>query len=411
MQRHGAEEIAEIKRRYDRDGFVVLRGFASPDEVEQLLCHAEAAAGALAAGDPRGGAHRPDILKNLETESAWLASQLTGGVHLPLMRALVGDELVPATAAWFDRPSGSATEVDPHIDGGGRGDGAVGGTLWIALDAADRSNGCLHYRRGSHRMVHRKSVFQGDFDTEVEAVPVEVRPGDAVIHNALTVHWSGANPSAHPRRAVSFFYWGAASQAALAARQRGTEGSAMSLAEEDIEHVRKLMTGAPHSRSGIVQLREDGRHIVVFERTVKHPRSRVWEAIAAPGERAVWAPGIHFEPHPDAPFDIWFGDECEGTAHVSGQLGAFDPPKAIQLGSIRFDLEAVGSGCVVTFSDVLWFDGERPKVDFANAVLAGWHRFLDTLEIWLDEGRPALDLSEPDYAKVFVEGRDSLEDP
>jgi len=63
---------------------------------------------------------------------------------------------------------------------------------------------------------------------------------------------------------------------------------------------------------------------------------------------------------------------------------------------------------VVHFSDVLWFDNKRTKVEFANAVLAGWHRFLDTLEIWLNEGRPALDLPEPDYAKVVVEGRDSL---
>ena len=92
----------------------------------------------------------------------------------------------------------------------------------------------------------------------------------------------------------------------------------------------------------------------------------------------------------------------------SGRLAQFEPPTAIQLGSIRLELQAVDDGCQITFSDVLWFDDKRAKTDFANAVLAGWHRFLDTLEIWLDERRPALDIQEPDYAKVHVDGRDAL---
>ena len=175
---------------------------------------------------------------------------------------------------------------------------------------------------------------------------------------------------------------------------------------------------------GMVRLRPDGRHVVVFERPVRHSVERVWSAISAPEERAVWAPGIRFDPAPDARFDIWFGDECEGPSHVSGHLSNFRPPRSIALGSISMELARpdgrVGGslartaglrapvGCVIHFSDVLWFDNKRTKVDFANAVLAGWHRFLDTLEIWLNEGRPALDLQEPDYAKVHVEGRDSL---
>ena len=151
-----------------------------------------------------------------------------------------------------------------------------------------------------------------------------------------------------------------------------------------------------------------GRDIGLFRRLTPHPVDRVWAAVTAPEQRAAWAPGIRFEPAPNAPFDIWFGDACEGPAHVSGRLAQFEPPTAIQIGSIRLELQAVDDGCQITFSDVLWFDGKRAKSDFANAVLAGWHRFLDTLEIWLDERRPALDIQEPDYAKVHVDGRDAL---
>ena len=122
----------------------------------------------------------------------------------------------------------------------------------------------------------------------------------------------------------------------------------------------------------------------------------------------MWAPGIRFDPAPDARFDIWFCDECEGPSHASGHLSNYHPPRSIALGSIAIELAPTSEGCVIHFSDVLWFDNKRTKVEFANAVLGGWHRFLDTLEIWLNEGRPALGLAEPDYAMAFVEGRDSL---
>ena len=159
---------------------------------------------------------------------------------------------------------------------------------------------------------------------------------------------------------------------------------------------------------GMVRRRADGHHVVAFERSVQHSVERVWRAITEPAERAVWAPGLRFDPAPEARFDIWFGDECEGPSHVSGQLSNYRPPHSVALGSISIELASAPGGSVVHFSDVLWFDGKRTSIDFANAVLAGWHRFLDTLEIWLDEGRAAPDLQEPDYAKVAVAGRELL---
>lgn len=145
---------------------------------------------------------------------------------------------------------------------------------------------------------------------------------------------------------------------------------------------------------------------MVFRRRLGHTPARVWAAITEPAERADWVPGIRFEPVPKGRFDIWFGDECEGPAHASGQLAVFEPPRTLQLGSMRFELTPNAEGCLLEFSDVLWFDDSRPRFHFANAVLAGWHRFLDTLEIWLDEGVSALDLPEPDYSAVDVPGRD-----
>lgn len=75
----------------------------------------------------------------------------------------------------------------------------------------------------------------------------------------------------------------------------------------------------------MVEKRADGHAYVVFERRLPYPLDDVWRAVAEPAQRAVWVSGIRFDPMPDAPFDIWFGDECDGAAHVSGRLGDFDP--------------------------------------------------------------------------------------
>lgn len=160
---------------------------------------------------------------------------------------------------------------------------------------------------------------------------------------------------------------------------------------------------------GSLRQRQDGNVVVQFERRLEHPLRRVWDAIAEPAQRAVWCPGIRFDPKPAARFDIWFGEDCEGEPHVVGQLTDFNPPHSIALGSIRAELRRAGEGgCLLAFSDVLWFDDKRSRQQFANAVLAGWHQFLDRWQIWLDEQRAAPRLAEVNYADIDVPGRELL---
>lgn len=165
------------------------------------------------------------------------------------------------------------------------------------------------------------------------------------------------------------------------------------------------MTGEPTTEYGRVIRNEQGRDLCFFERRLTHSVERVWLAIVEPSQRRFWAPGIHFEPKKGGRYRIWFGEDCEGPAHVEGQVEAFDPPRLLQIGSIRFELEPEGEGrCLLKFSDILWYDGKRTKTDFANSVLGGWHRFLDRFEFFVDHGR-RLEVDEPDYAKVEVPGR------
>jgi ectoine hydroxylase len=80
----------------------------------------------------------------------------------------------------------------------------------IAVDRANRENGCLQVLKGSHemgRIDHGKSGDQTGADTErveaalrrLELVYIEAEPGDALIFHCNLLHRSDQNVSANPR--------------------------------------------------------------------------------------------------------------------------------------------------------------------------------------------------------------------
>merc|ERR1719181_944107 len=99
------------------------------------------------------GAATQSVRKDLQNVSEWFKVQLEAGPHVPLIAAMILDKPTPASAAFFNKPAGDSREVPPHVDGLGQFDGA---TIWIALDAADRNNGCLCYVKGSHLKSHKQ---------------------------------------------------------------------------------------------------------------------------------------------------------------------------------------------------------------------------------------------------------------
>ena len=225
------DEIAAIKREYDQDGFVILPGYLRGAALEELRDRATRLTADLIERQRKGEDLNPwrkgsravkrkghvdfrNIFKSLNRHDAWFDHELRAGRHVPLIEALLEDELLPSSAAWFAKNPGSTGEIAPHRDAIGRPPGGLAGaTLWIALDPAGPENGCLHYGRGSHRIQYDPDTPFGELVVDPEAaVAAIVQPGDAVIHSDMTVHWSPGNPTDRPRRAVSFFYYGASKQ-------------------------------------------------------------------------------------------------------------------------------------------------------------------------------------------------------
>jgi ectoine hydroxylase-related dioxygenase (phytanoyl-CoA dioxygenase family) len=91
------------------------------------------------------------------------------------------------------------------------------GSCLIAIDRAEKQNGCLQVLRGSHllgRIDHGKTGDQTGADMErvdvalqrLELVYVELAPGDAVLFHANLLHRSDQNRSENPRWALICCY-------------------------------------------------------------------------------------------------------------------------------------------------------------------------------------------------------------
>jgi hypothetical protein len=87
-------------------------------------------------------------------------------------------------------------------------------TCWCTLDDATIENGCLNYIPRSHKWgLLPKTVIAGDLhgiksflnDEQKKEFehpqPTPVKAGEAIFHHSLTLHGSGENKSAQPRRA------------------------------------------------------------------------------------------------------------------------------------------------------------------------------------------------------------------
>lgn len=130
---------------------------------------------------------------------------------LDMIESVIGPDIVLWAGALFSKPGGDGRALPWHQDGiywPLRPMATV--TLWVALDRADRENGCMRVIPGSHRqgfLAHETSdeeglvlntgLVEGSFAIE-KARAVELEAGQVSLHDAFLVH--GSEPNTSPRR-------------------------------------------------------------------------------------------------------------------------------------------------------------------------------------------------------------------
>ena len=258
-----ASTVLDKDRReaWERDGFVVLPGFVSPDRVESLRRRIdELVAGYASQGLPDGAATVFSTTEQTHAQDDWFltsadvirpffengAFDADGNLVAPMDRALnkMGHALHDLDPAFdqFSRTSDVASLVaelgvtDPlllqsmvifkppriggevvcHCDHSflwTDPQTVVG--LWFALDDATVANGCMWAIPGGH-VGGARTRFRldgtGGTTTDVldptpydhgDLVPMEAEAGTLVAFHGCLPHWSGANTSDRPRLAYT----------------------------------------------------------------------------------------------------------------------------------------------------------------------------------------------------------------
>jgi len=213
----------EMLKPYETDGFVIVRGMFSGDEIGLLRRAAkedrELDQHAFGRGDGEGGTvrlslwnHPGDTIYGMFARCESIvnsAEKILGGeVYHYHSKMIMKDAKVGGAWAW-------------HQDYGYWYQNGVLFPLltsaFIAVDPATRQNGCMQVLKGSHhlgRVDHILTGEQAGADMErvreaekvLERVYVEMDPGDVLFFHANLLHRSDQNNSDNPRWAMICCY-------------------------------------------------------------------------------------------------------------------------------------------------------------------------------------------------------------
>ncbi|HVF09250.1 MAG TPA: phytanoyl-CoA dioxygenase family protein [Abditibacteriaceae bacterium] len=222
-------DAQKIKQDFDHDGYVLLRGFCSPEQMQELSGQLDRYVREVIPGlGPEENFYedkdRPETLKyakSLEQHDEYFQKLFTSDQFVGLAELLLEGPVVCRDLSMFDKPARVGAITPAHQEGYYfMLSPSEALTMWLAIDPVDEENGCIRYVRGSNRRGlrdhHRTSTLgfsQGisDYGPEDEQneAPIIAQPGDLLVHHCDTIHRADANLSDRPRRAFGFVYFAA----------------------------------------------------------------------------------------------------------------------------------------------------------------------------------------------------------
>jgi phytanoyl-CoA hydroxylase len=223
----------KVRADFRRDGFVVLRGFYSPNEMQEIEQHLARYLRDVIPTLPAEEAFyevkgQPDTLKyakNMDKHDAFFRKMYENERIVKLCELLLDGPVVGANLAMFNKPPRIGEQTPPHQDGFYFMLNPMEAlTLWLALDRVDTENGCVRYVPGSHlkpMRPHQRTKVLGfsqgitDFGTPDDLkneVAMTAQPGDLLAHHCMTIHRADPNRSDRTRRAIGIVYDSAAAK-------------------------------------------------------------------------------------------------------------------------------------------------------------------------------------------------------
>ncbi len=201
--------------RFHRDGFLVLKGFYRPEEVDMLVetfmeihrngpvdGHFNPKSAEESEGDPLK--MYPRIMHPHRFNDVARDYLLDARLR-PVLADLFGEEPLAAQSMFYFKPAGGRGQALHQDNFYLKVEPGTCIAAWLALDHVDAENGCLEVVPGTHAMdlfcpeeADRSLSFTREYvppPPGLEEVPVLMEPGDMLFFNGSLVHGSGPNTS------------------------------------------------------------------------------------------------------------------------------------------------------------------------------------------------------------------------
>lgn len=218
----------EQRAAYVRDGYLLLEGFLSPEEVRRTkegiarVCAARASMTKDADGFNLEKVNDDSMNPEVAAKGAGVFRKIQGAVfHVPevldvftapkmirCMEDIIGGKIYLHSSKVMFKPANGGAAKPWHQDAAyWRNVEPNQVTVWLALDDATEENGCIWAIPGSHRLgliphVARELQVEESRIDMSKAVAVPVKPGGLLIFHSLVLHMSKKNLSDKNRCAI-----------------------------------------------------------------------------------------------------------------------------------------------------------------------------------------------------------------
>jgi ectoine hydroxylase-related dioxygenase (phytanoyl-CoA dioxygenase family) len=241
--------------QFHRDGLLVMRGVFGDEEIEALRRAANEMTQEAVAGSGTGHGYR-DVGGRKQYYR-------TDGVlwerHPAFRIATVNPDLLAAVGQCLGHPfmpindslvvklPHSGVAIPWHQDPPYQGPDGLSDTFEIPnfdcdiyLDAATVKNGCLFGLAGYHLVGHVEveRFAEEELFTRADAIPLEMAPGDVILHSISAPHGSKANDSDTLRRV---FYVHFMAQEVMESLHPEWMGTKRGFTERDVSQVREMI--------------------------------------------------------------------------------------------------------------------------------------------------------------------------
>jgi phytanoyl-CoA hydroxylase len=234
-------DMLAMKPRFNEDGYLFLPGFLDTREIGLINRKMDQFIKERVPDLPSGHVFYEDEadpstlkqLQDLHRYDPFFSGMLFDSKFRKLAEVLLDDPVIGKNLEYFNKPPRIGKPTPPHQDNYYfMLSPSLALTMWLALEEADEENGCVRYIRGSHlkgMRAHGKTKTPGfsqgivDYgeqeDLKKEEINFPAKPGDLLIHHAMTIHRADGNrSSSRSRKAIGFIYFGQSAKEDLPAK-------------------------------------------------------------------------------------------------------------------------------------------------------------------------------------------------